>query len=60
MSGVDLAGLVEAYCDHLVAERGMSDHTVAAYRRDLRRYAEHLTAAGVSDAAAVTPALVSD
>ncbi|HZA04293.1 MAG TPA: site-specific tyrosine recombinase XerD [Propionibacteriaceae bacterium] len=55
-----MAGLVEAYCDHLVAERGMSDHTVAAYRRDLRRYAEHLTAAGVSDAAAVTPALVSD
>ena len=57
---IDLAGLVEAYCDHLVAERGVSSHTVSAYRRDLRRYAEHLAAAGVADPAAVTPAMISD
>ena len=38
----------------------MSGHTVAAYRRDLRRYADHLTAAGVADANAVTPAQVRD
>jgi integrase/recombinase XerD len=57
---VDLAGLVDAYGDHLVAERGVSAHTVAAYRRDLRRYAEQLTAAGVEDANAVTPAMVRD
>ena len=57
---VDLTGLVDAYCDHLVAERGVSGHTVAAYRRDLRRYAEHLTAAGVEDANTVTSAQVRD
>ncbi len=57
---VDLHGLVDAYGDHLVAERGVSGHTVAAYRRDLRRYAEQLTAAGVEDANAVTPAMVRD
>jgi integrase/recombinase XerD len=33
---------------------------VAAYRRDLRRYAEHLRVVGVPDAAAVTPQLVRD
>ena len=60
MLAVDLPGLVEAYCDHLVAERGVSGHTVSAYRRDLRRYAEHLTAAGVADARSVTPAMVRD
>ena len=54
---VDLTGLVDAYCDHLVAERGVSGHTVAAYRRDLRRYAEHLTAAGVEDDAEAVPGL---
>ena len=57
---IDLPGLVEAYCDHLVAERGASGHTVAAYRRDLRRYAAHLAGAGVSAADAVTPAQVAD
>ena len=56
----DLPGLVEAYCDHLVVERGVSGHTVAAYRRDLRRYAEHLTSTGVTDPAAVTPAMIRD
>jgi integrase/recombinase XerD len=28
----------ERFLAHLVAERGLSDHTVASYRRDLRRY----------------------
>ena len=36
----DLPGLVEALLDHLVVERGVSGHTAAAYRRDLRRYAD--------------------
>ncbi|HLL61736.1 MAG TPA: site-specific tyrosine recombinase XerD [Propionibacteriaceae bacterium] len=55
-----LPGLVEAYCDHLAVERGVSGHTVAAYRRDLHRYVEHLTAAGLTDPAAVTSAMISD
>jgi integrase/recombinase XerD len=28
----------ERYLDHLVVERGLSENTLAAYRRDLRRY----------------------
>ncbi len=45
---------VRAYLDHLAVERGMSGHTVAAYRRDLNRYLEHLAEAGVSDVDQVT------
>ena len=35
------------YLVHLEVERGLSGHTVAAYRRDLRRYAAFLEASGV-------------
>ena len=28
----------ERYLDHLTVERGLSEHTLMAYRRDLRRY----------------------
>lgn len=35
------------YLAHLAVERGLSDHTVSAYRRDLTRYAAYLAAAGV-------------
>ena len=33
------------YVDHLAVERGLSEHTVAAYRRDLTRYVAYLGAA---------------
>jgi integrase/recombinase XerD len=56
----DLPRLVEGFLDHLVVERGVSRHTVAAYRRDLRRYADHLAGAGVTDPAAVTPGMISE
>jgi integrase/recombinase XerD len=45
---------VEAYLDHLRVERGLARNTVAAYARDLDRYADHLAGLGVSDPAAVT------
>jgi len=45
---------VRAFLDHLSVERGMSPHTVAAYRRDLNRYLEHLHAEGVDDVGQVT------
>ncbi len=48
-----LAGVVAAYLDHLEAEVGASAHTVAAYRRDLGRYAGWLEAQGVSSIAEV-------
>ncbi|GGQ86869.1 site-specific tyrosine recombinase XerD [Couchioplanes azureus] len=54
-----MAGLrqaVRTYLDHLSVERGLSRNTLASYRRDLERYLESLTAAGVTELAAVTPA----
>ena len=40
-------------------ERGASQHTLQAYRRDLRRYLSYLARAGVTRPDAVTPALVA-
>lgn len=41
-----LVRAVEAYLDHLAVERGLATNTLAAYRRDLLRYSEHLGAVG--------------
>ena len=51
---------VDAYLRHITIERGLSDHTVAAYRRDLDRYAVWLTERGIDDVTAVTPAVVAE
>ena len=51
---------VDAYLRHISIERGLSDHTVAAYRRDLAGYVAWLAAQGVEDTAAVTPELVAE
>jgi integrase/recombinase XerD len=37
---------VKRYLDHLTVERGLAQHTLEAYRRDLERYAAVLGAAG--------------
>ena len=50
---------VDAYLRHITIERGLSDHTVAAYRRDLAGYTDWLVAHGVEDTGAVTPAMVA-
>ena len=39
--------MIQAYLDHLAVERGLSANTIAAYRRDLGRYAAHLESTGV-------------
>ena len=39
---------VDAYLRHISIERGLSDHTVAAYRRDLGGYVAWLAAQGVA------------
>ena len=57
---VDLARLVEGFLDHLVVERGVSRHTVAAYRRDLRRYADYLARIGVTEPSAVSAGMISE
>lgn len=51
-----LERLIATYLDHLQVERGLSRNTVAGYRRDLGRYADHLAAQGITDPAAVRPA----
>jgi integrase/recombinase XerD len=45
--------------DHLEGERGLAANTVLSYRRDLRRYVEHLAALGVSTMGEVTAETVS-
>jgi integrase/recombinase XerD len=40
---------VERFLDHLLVERGLSGNTIAAYRRDLRRYVAFLLERGVTD-----------
>jgi integrase/recombinase XerD len=48
--------VVTGYLDHLTVERGLAANSIAAYRRDLRRYTEHLAAAGVRSLGEVTEA----
>jgi integrase/recombinase XerD len=42
-----LADALGEYLVHLEIERGLSSHTVAAYRRDLRRYVAYLEGSGL-------------
>ncbi len=44
-----LAKQIQRFLDHLTVERGLSPHTIAAYRRDLERYAAFLRARGITD-----------
>lgn len=49
---------MDSYLRHISIERGLSENTVAAYRRDLAGYVAWLAQHGVDDTAAVTAALV--
>ncbi|WP_110590397.1 site-specific tyrosine recombinase XerD [Microbacterium suaedae] len=51
---------VDSYLRHLAIERGLSDHTVSAYRRDLGVYTAWIEDRGIEDPASVTPDLVAD
>jgi integrase/recombinase XerD len=46
-AGPAVERVVGGYLDHLTVERGLAANTIASYRRDLRRYAEFLSAGGV-------------
>jgi integrase/recombinase XerD len=48
------------YLDHLAIERGLSRNTLAAYRRDLKKYATFLESRGVADLSQVDPGLIAD
>ena len=45
---------LQEYLAHLGVERGLSQHTLAAYRRDLQRYATYLTTSKIASLDAVT------
>ncbi|WES65747.1 site-specific tyrosine recombinase XerD [Microbacter sp. GSS18] len=49
---------LDRYLRHVSVERGLSEHTVAAYRRDLSGYVEWLGERGVVESGEVTAALV--
>jgi integrase/recombinase XerD len=55
-----LDGQIQGYLDHLTIERGVAVNTITSYRRDLRRYVEHLVRRGIVDLRDVTEADVSD
>ncbi len=48
--GDTLSAQAQRFLDHLQVERGLSPHTVGAYRRDLARYRGFLGARGIGDA----------
>ena len=49
---------LEAFVAHLRDERGLSVHTVAAYRRDLTQFLQYAGRAGVTDPGQVEPLLL--
>ncbi|KIP52904.1 site-specific tyrosine recombinase XerD [Leucobacter komagatae] len=53
------ASSVEKYLRHLSIERGLSDNSLAAYRRDFARYSAWLDEQGIDDLARVTPETIS-
>jgi len=63
MTSVHIAALddqLQGYLNHLAIERGVAANTLSSYRRDLRRYAEHLAARDIDDLAKVAETDVSD
>lgn len=51
---MDVEELARTWHIHLVVERGLSEHTISNYDRDLRRYIHWLDAAGLRDLSRVT------
>ena len=57
---VPRAWRMEQFQDYLTFERGLSERTVTAYRRDLTRWLTFLDEAGVTDPGAVTVPLMRE
>lgn len=58
-SAGSVAAAVGTYLDHLAVERGVAANTLSSYRRDLRRYRDHLAALGVGSLVEVDSGTVS-
>lgn len=56
---MEIEQAVGRFLRHVAVERGLSDNTLAAYRRDLARYSAHLAEAGRTDIGDVTGADVT-
>jgi integrase/recombinase XerD len=52
--------LVDTYIRHLTIERGVAKNTIAAYRRDLRRYLEFLQSRGIEAIGQITELAIQD
>jgi integrase/recombinase XerD len=46
--------VLSSYLAHLAVERGLAANTLASYRRDLRRYLDHLAAQGLESFSQIT------
>jgi integrase/recombinase XerD len=55
----ELDTALRTYLDHLAVERGLAPNTLASYRRDLRRYLDHLERSGAGAPQDVTEQHVS-
>lgn len=55
-----LDGEIQSYLDHLDVERGVAANTLSSYRRDLRRYLQHLADRKIGRLADVSEPDVSD
>ncbi|MGV0993557.1 MAG: site-specific tyrosine recombinase XerD [Mycobacterium sp.] len=60
LANTGLGDQLQGYLDHLTIERGVATNTIVSYRRDLRRYAEHLGSRAIRDLRDVTENDVSD
>lgn len=52
--------LLDRYNNHLLLEKGASENTLEAYRRDLKRYLSYLESKGVTDINQAAPQTVVD
>jgi integrase/recombinase XerD len=57
---MQLQRAIDEYLRHLTIERGMAKNTVLAYRRDLQRYFDFLSDAGVADFESITELQVAE
>jgi integrase/recombinase XerD len=55
-----IARAVRLYLDHLAVERGLAPNSLAAYRRDLRRYLEFCADRGITEVSGVQDGDVGD